>query len=372
MDMGSVRFKRRPVRTAALTSIIAIALVTGTADGSQLRSSRAPLSVTTHEAPIRLSGAGSTFDAPFFATAFADFERLYPNISIHYAAVSSGEGIRRFSLDAVNFGASDVPMTGAEQSRATGGTIVQVPVALGAVVISYNVPSLGSTPLRLSGPVLAQIYLGQIMNWNDPSIRALNPGISIPDEAITVVHRSDGSGTTYIFTNYLSTVSSEWSSGPGTNKSITWPTGYGGMGSSGVAALLKRIPGAIGYFELNYAESQTLPYAAIENRAGAFVPPFTSNVAADAAMKTNVSASDFSIVNEPGKQSYPISGYSWLLIYLHQSDRAVGTALVKLATWLTHAGQSQALATDYVPLPQNIRNLARRTVSRIVVSMAKS
>lgn len=245
-----------------------------------------------------------------------------------------------------------------------------MPVDLGAVVLSYNVAFVGPGKLlRLTGSVIAQIFLGQITNWDDPAIAALNPGLGLPNIRIIVVHRSDSSGTTYIFTNYLSSVSTAWADGPGTNKLIKWPVGYGGKGSAGVAALLKRIPGSIGYFELSYAESEFLPYAMIENEAGAFVAPFPANVAADAAMKSNVSPSDYSIVDEPGASSYPIAGYSWILLYARQKSERIASALVALVTWLTHAGQDEAATHFYVPIPQPIRDEASRTLSTVVGPM---
>jgi phosphate transport system substrate-binding protein len=217
----------------------------------------------------------------------------------------------------------------------------------------------------LTGPVLARIFLGQITRWDDPAITALNPQLDNLDENITVIHRSDSSGTTYIFTNYLASISPAWASGPGTDKSIVWPVGLGGTGSAGVAALLRRTPGSIGYFELSYAEKNALPYATLENQAGSFVPPFTANVAADAAMKPDVTSSDFSIVNEQGTKSYPISGYSWILVYEHQSNQATAAALEKLIGWLTNGGQAVAAANYFVPLPSSIRSLAATTIAKM-------
>jgi len=322
---------------------------------------------TGQPAAVSLTGAGSTFDAPFFTAAFARYHQLHPAFSVSYAAVGSGAGIKGFSAGTVDFGASDVPMTAAEQAAARGGPIVQVPVDLGAVVVSYNLDNTGglSVPLHLTGAVLAGIYLGQISKWDDPAIRALNPDDALPDEHITVVHRSDGSGTTYIFTNYLSSVSPAWAHGPGTSKTIKWPVGFGGNGSSAVAALLRALPGSIGYFELSYAESENVPYAFVQNRSGAFVPPFAANVAADASMRLDLSASSFSIVDEPGPQSYPISGYSWALLYARQPNVVTGKALVDLVEWLTHAGQQVAGAHYYVPLPPAIQALARATLEGV-------
>jgi phosphate transport system substrate-binding protein len=318
-------------------------------------------------AAVELTGAGSTFDAPFFSAAFAHHHQLHPTVSVGYAAVGSGDGFKEFSAGTVDFGASDVPMTPAEQAAAKGGPIVQVPVDLGAVVVSYNFDNTGGlmVPLHLTGAVLARIYLGQITNWDDPAITALNPRDALPNEQINVVHRSDSSGTTYILTNYLSSVSLAWAHGPGTSKTIKWPVGLGAKGSTGVAAFLEALPGSIGYFELSYAESENLPYAVIQNRSGAFVPPFAANVAADASIRPKLSASSFSIVNEPGPQSYPVSGYSWALLYAHQPNAVTGTALVNLVDWLTHAGQTVAGANYYVPLPSAIQALAQATLEAV-------
>ncbi len=356
----------RCARTAVCGALASLVLSAGIAPASPRTEARSMKSSASHVA-IQLTGAGSTFDAPFFTAAFAAYHKLNPNVTIRYDAVGSGFGISRFSAGTANFGASDVPMTTAEQATAEGGRVLQIPIDLGAVVISYNL-NVGplSQPLRLSGPVLAEIFLGQITYWDNPAIAVLNPGVLLPHEPIIVVHRSDSSGTTYIFTNYLSSVSSAWSNGPGTSKVVKWPVGIGAKRSSGVAADVEHAPGAIGYLELSYAESHDLPYFAIENLAGAFVPPFAASVAADASKNPSVSASNFSIVNEAGTASYPISGFSWLLLYQHQTDRATGSALANLVDWMLYQGQSIAAANYYVPLPVSIRLLAKYTVAKLV------
>jgi phosphate transport system substrate-binding protein len=348
------------VPLAVVIVVMPATLTTASAGGARAPRGEQP-------AAVELIGAGSTFDAPSFSAAFARYHQLHPAVSVSYAAVGSGDGIKRFSAGAVDFGASDVPMTAAEQAGVRGGPIVQVPIDLGAVVVSYNLDNTGglAVPLQLTGAVLARIYLGQITKWDDPAITALNPSDDLPDERVNVVHRSDGSGTTYLFTNYLSSVSPTWAAGPGTSKTIKWPVGFGGNGSSGVAALLKVLPGSIGYFELSYAESQNLPYAFVQNRSGAFVPPFAANVAADASVKQGLSASNFSIVDGPGPQSYPISGYSWALLYARQANTMTGTASVNLVDWLTHAGQQVAGANYYVPLPPAIEDLAQASLKEV-------
>jgi phosphate transport system substrate-binding protein len=255
-------------------------------------------------------------------------------------------------------------MDAAEIALVTGGPMLQVPVALGGEAISYNLTGV-APGLHLTGAVLANIYLGKITKWDDPAIKALNPSVTLPNEAITVVHRADGSGTSYIFTNYLSTVSSAWANGPGTGKLVAWPVGVGGQGNEGVAGQVSEVPGAIGYVELAYAIQNNFTDAAVKNAAGKWVQPTLTSVAAAAAQKPAVTATDFPIVNEPGAGSYPISGYSWALLYQNQKSAATGTSLADLFQWLTHSGQSQALALDYVPLPANIQALAQSTLLKI-------
>jgi phosphate transport system substrate-binding protein len=312
-----------------------------------------------------LAGAGSTFDAPFFAAAFAKYQQQHPGVTIGYSAVGSSAGIAAFSARQVDFGASDVPMTASEQAAAKGGPVTQVPVALGGEGIVYNLSLPAGARVHLTGPVLAAIYLGQITHWNDPALTALNPGITLPDAAINVVHRSDGSGTTYIFSNYLSSVDPAWASKVGTGKTIIWPAGEGAEGNGGVATAVNRTPYSIGYVEQAYAQGLTLPFAAIRNQAGNYVTPSAQTVAADAAQKPAITPADFSIVNQPGAASYPISGYSWALIYTHQPNQATGQALVAMLDWLTHDGQASAAANGYVPLPSGIQQLAHTMLQQI-------
>ena len=314
-----------------------------------------------------LTGAGSTFDQPFFTRAFYTYNRSNPKVTVNYASIGSGGGISQFQAGTVNFGATDVPMSSAEMAAAKGGAVLQVPLALGGEAVAYHVAGV-SNGLKMTGPILADIYLGKITSWNAPQIARLNPGVKLPNEKITVVHRSDGSGTTYIFSDYLSHVAPVWSSGPGTGKTVTWPVGLGGKGNEGVAGLVSQTPGAIGYVELAYALQNNFTFFRIQNAAGSFVLPSLQSVAADAAQKPKVTAQDFSIVDEGGDSSYPISGYSWGLVYAHQSSATTAEALAKVLDWLTHQpGQSQAASIDYVPLPPNIQQLARRTILRISV-----
>ena len=312
-----------------------------------------------------LTGAGSTFDAPFFNLAFPAYQQAHPDVAVNYAAVGSSAGITRFTAGQVNFGATDVPASAADLAGARGGPALQVPVDLGAVAVAYNVLTLSNTPLKLTGPVLAEIFLGQITKWNDPALTALNPGARLPDAYITVVHRSDGSGTTYIFSNYLSEVSPAWDSKVGTGRSLHWPAGLGGNGNGGVAAAIERTQYSIGYVERSYTTGTSLGYAAIANRDGRYTTPTPAAITAAAAAKPAITAQDFSIVNQPGPAAYPICGYSWVLVSASQPSKATGQALVNLLGWLTGPGQAYAATLGYVPLPPAIKQLATATLARV-------
>jgi phosphate transport system substrate-binding protein len=312
-----------------------------------------------------LTGAGSTFDQPLFTKAFYEYNQKNPGVTINYASIGSGGGIAQFQANTVSFGASDVPMSPADIASATGGQVLQVPVALGGEAISYNLPGV-KTGLKMTPGVLAGIFLGTIKKWNDSAIQKLNPGVKLPSNPITTVHRSDGSGTTYIFTDYLSTVSPNWKAGPGTGKSVSWPVGIGGQGNEGVAGAIQQTPYTVGYVELAYALQNHFTYAKIQNADGAFVAPSLKSVAADAAQKPDINDVNFSIVDQEGASSYPISGYSWGLIYQLQKNTTTGTALVKVLDWLSHApGQAVAESLEYVPLPANIQALARSTLLQV-------
>jgi phosphate transport system substrate-binding protein len=298
---------------------------------------------------VRLVGAGSTFDAPFFQKAFGVYMAKHP-VTISYRAVGSGGGIQQFSKGLVDFGASDVPMNDAELQAAQTvvGPVVQAPIALGGIAIAYNLPSI-AVPLQLDGPTLAQIFLGKITRWNDAAIKKLNPSLTLPNLAVTPVHRSDSSGTTYITTDYLSTVSSPWQTGIGTAKSVAWPTGVGGNGYAGVAAAIQQRLGAVGYIELDYALTNHISYAKVKNRFGYFVWPTVATVRTAAAQRPYISATDFSIVNALGVGSYPIAGYSWVL--LPERPKANDLALIQLFRWLAMDGQK----LNTIPLPYDVQ-----------------
>jgi phosphate transport system substrate-binding protein len=273
---------------------------------------------------------------------------------VNYQAIGSGAGIQQFTAKTVDFGATDVPLNPTSELPAAekaGGPVLQIPITLGGVSVVYNVPGAKSG-LRLDGPTLAKIYLGLIKTWNDKAIKKLNPKAKLPSLAITVVHRSDGSGTSYIFTNYLSDVSASWQGSVGTGKLPNWPTGVGGKGTPGVAQIVQSTPGAIGYVEQAYVIENGMKEAALENRSKVFLEPTVPTVSAAAAAFPHVTALDFSIVNAKGKNAYPIAGYSWVLLYKHPADAAKGAALKKLFKWMLTKGQGIARSLDYVELPK--------------------
>ena len=370
MSAHTIRLGSRPRRSphpVTWAAAAAIALLTAactSATGPGTAASVVAAASPGGHAPT-LTGAGSTFDAPFFSVAFARYQQQHPGVTIGYSAVGSSAGITAFSARQVDFGASDVPMTGREQAAAKGGPITQVPVALGGEGVVYNLSLPAGARLHLTGPVLAAIFLGQITRWTDPAVTELNPGVSLPPARINVVHRSDGSGTTYIFSNYLSSADPAWAATVGTGKTLRWPVGEGAEGNGGVAAAVNRTSFSIGYVEEAYSQGLLLPFAAIRNQAGNYVVPSTQSVAADAAQKPDITPADFSIVNQPGAASYPISGYSWALIYTRQHNQTTGQALVTMLDWLTHDGQASAAANGYVPLPTQIAQLARTMLRQI-------
>jgi len=323
-----------------------------------------------------LTGAGATFPAPIYQKWFADYAAK-TGVKINYQQIGSGGGIRQLSEQTVDFGASDAPMSDDEMAKAKGGQVLHFPTVLGAVVITYNLPGV-TRSLRLTGDVVADLFLGQITKWNDPKIAALNPGVKLPAMDVLVAHRSDGSGTSYIFTDYLTAVSPAWASGPGKGKEVKWPVGLGGKGNDGVAGLVKQTPGAIGYVELAYVKQNKLPYAELKNASGQFIAPTIESVTAAAAGAARAlpPTTDFrvSIVNAPGREAYPISSFTWLLVYANQSDATKGKKLVDFMRWAFHEGERSAGTLDYAPLPANmIAMLDRRltTVKLGTVGMAR-
>ncbi|HTL66614.1 MAG TPA: phosphate ABC transporter substrate-binding protein PstS [Lacunisphaera sp.] len=299
-----------------------------------------------------INGAGSTFDYPAFTKWFDAYAKIDGEVRFNYQSIGSGGGQKQLLAQTVDFGASDAPMTDDAMSKAPY-KILHLPVVAGSVAVTYNLP--GNPTLNFDAETLAGIYLGKITRWNDPKIAALNSGVSLPDLSIVVVHRSDGSGTTFIFTDYLSVVSPEWASSVGKSVSVKWPTGLGGKGSEGVSGQVKQLPGAIGYVEQAYADQNHLPVAKLKNQAGEFVSP--SAEAASKAMATATIPEDFrfSMVNAPGSGAYPIAGASWVLIYQHQANATNGKKLVAFLKWAVTEGQKLTPALSYAPLPENVQ-----------------
>lgn len=316
-------------------------------------------------AATQITGAGSTFDFPFFQKAFYEYSEKNPAVAVNYQAIGSGGGIEQFTAKTVDFGATDVPMDAKELARAKGD-VLQIPITLGGAGVAYNLPGI-KKGLHMTRELVADIYLGKITKWNDPAIEKLNRGVKLPDMAITVVHRSDGSGTTYIFTDFLSSVSAEWKQKVGTGKSVQWPapSSVGGKGNEGVAGLVRQTPGAIGYVELAYLLQNNMPYALLQNRAGKYVFPTIATVRAAAATKPSVSATDFSIVDSACANCYPISGYSWVLLYKKPDDPQRGSMTKKIMTWLATTAQPIAQTVDYVPLPANVQKSALKVLGEM-------
>ncbi|HEX6504383.1 MAG TPA: phosphate ABC transporter substrate-binding protein PstS [Terriglobales bacterium] len=311
-----------------------------------------------------LNGAGATFPYPMYSKWFSDYHKLHPDVEINYQSIGSGGGIRQVLAGTVDFGASDGPMTD-EQLAQAKVKILHIPTVLGAVVPAYNVPGV-SGELRFSPEVMADICLGKIANWNDKAIAKDNPGVKLPDKPILVVHRSDGSGTNYIFTDYLSKVSAEWQSRVGKGTSVKWPVGLGAKGNEGVAGMVRQMEGAFGYVELIYAVQNKIPYGAVRNAAGNWLRGSLEGATAAAASVKNMPA-DFrvSITNAPGKDAYPISSFTWLLIPTQSKDAAKGKIVVDFLNWMLADGEKETTQLDYAPLPENVAAKVKEAIKQV-------
>src|SRR6266516_4203727 len=340
-----------------LTRLVAMALLSLTlilaACGGTTTTSGTP-SGPTCPSVSQLNGAGSTFINPLFSKMFAEYPNAKCGLNVNYQSVGSGAGINDLLQGIVNFGATDAPMSATQLAQSTKGSIVHIPLTIGAVDVSYNLSSV-SGHLNLTGPVIANIYLGTVKYWDDPQIKAINSGMSLPHQTITVVHRSDGSGTTGIFTHYLSAVSPDWQSKVGAGTTVNWPTGVGGKGNAGVAAQVKSTAGSIGYNELAYVLANNIQYAAVENANKKFVlPSVESATAASQNISTFPDDLRFYFVNAPGDGSYPVTGFTWVVVYQNQSNTDKGKAVANMLWWVTHDGQQYATSLNYVPLPQTV------------------
>jgi len=312
------------------------------------------LATQTNAAPVNVTGAGSTFDYPAFTKWFEAYKAVDSGVQFNYQSIDSGGGINNLTRQTVDFGASDAPMTDAAMAAAPG-KILHIPVVAGGVAIIYNLP--GELKLKLDGDTLAGIYLGNITNWHDPKIAALNPGVSLPDLAIVPVHRADGSGTSFIFTDYLSSVNPAWADSVGKASSVKWPAGIGlaAKGSEGVAGQVKQVSGGIGYAELAYANQNKIPFADVKNSSGNFISPAPDSVSAALATAKIPDDFRFSMVNAPGEQAYPIAGASWVLVYQKQKAADHGAKLVAFLKWAVTDGQKLSSALDYAPLPEAVQ-----------------
>jgi phosphate transport system substrate-binding protein len=316
----------------------------------------------------QINGAGATFPFVIYSKWFDEYNKKHPEVRINYQSVGSGAGIRQVSSQTVFFGATDGPMTD-EQLKAAPGRIVHFPTVLGAVVPVYNIPGIKAS-LKFTGTAIADIILGKITKWNDPQLTALNPGVALPATDITVVHRSDGSGTTYIWVDYLSKVSPEFRTRVGVNTSVKWPTGIGGKGNEGVSGLVTQTPGAFGYVELIYALQTKIAYGQVQNMAGEFIEASVPSVTAAAAATAAQMPADFrvSITNAPGKGVYPISSFTWLLLYESPKDVNQSKMMVDFLKWALTDGQSLAGGLGYAPLPESVVKLELAALARIKVS----
>ncbi len=331
-------------RTFLLGAVTAAVLISGAL--------RAP-------AQMLINGAGATFPYPLYSKWFDQYTRVDPSVRFNYQSIGSGGGQKQILAQTVDFGASDGPMSNENLAKAPG-KLLHIPTVAGAVVITYNLP--GKPSLKLDGPLIADIFLGRITKWNDRRIAELNTGVNLPSTDIIVAHRSDGSGTSYIFTDYLSSVSKEWETKVGRNTSVKWPSGLGAKGNEGVAGQVQQLPGTIGYVELAYANQNKLPVAEVKNAAGRFIAPTIASVTAALASAKVPDDFRFSMVNPPGEDAYPISGATWLLVYEQQKDPAKGKKLVEFLNWAMTKGESVAPTLDYAPLPDNLKT---RVLERI-------
>jgi len=308
----------------------------------------------------KLTGAGATFPYPIYSKWFSEYAAAHPGVEINYQPIGSGGGIRQVTSGLVDFGATDTPASD-EQLAASKIKLTHIPTVLGAVVPVFNVP--GVSDIKFSSDVLADIYLGKIVSWNDTRIAKDNPGVSLPNLQIIVVHRSDGSGTTFIFTDYLSKVSKEWAGGPGKGASPSWPAGVGGKGNEGVAGLVRQLPGAIGYVELIYALQNKISFGEVKNAAGNFVRASIEGVT-EAAASVKQMPADYriSITNAPGANTYPISSFTWLLVPLKSPDAAKGKVLKDLLSWIVNSGESEVQTLSYAPLPKSVAEKVLKTI----------
>jgi phosphate transport system substrate-binding protein len=341
----------RLVRSLVTSAVLVLILLCGPAHSQML-----------------INGAGSTFGYPIYSKWFDEYVKVDPAVRFNYQSIGSGGGIMMLRNKTVDIGATDAPLSEAQQAQMPG-PVLHFPSVMGAVVVMYNLAEV-KQHIRLTGPVIADIYLGKVVKWADPEITALNPGVTFPDEPIVTAHRSDGSGTTFIFSDYLSKVSPAWAKKVGKGTSLKWPVGLGGKGSEGVTGLVQQTPGGIGYVELTYALTNKIPYAVVKNHDGKWINPRLAGVTAAAASAASNMPADFrvSITNAPGAESYSISSFTWLLIYKNQTDKSKGPAIVKFLKWGLTDGQKYASPLNYAPLPQAVIDRELTQINQLIGS----
>ncbi|GFE57936.1 phosphate ABC transporter substrate-binding protein PstS [Geobacter sp. AOG1] len=334
-------------------SLLALAIVAAAAVAGQAH------------AETLINGAGATFPYPIYSKWFSEYAKVDPSVKFNYQSIGSGGGIKQITAQTVDFGASDAFLSD-EQLKAAPGKLIHIPTVMGAVVVTYNIPGVPKG-LKLKVEDVADIFLGKITKWNDPRIADDNPGVKLPNQPIVVVHRSDGSGTTNIFTDFLSGVSAEWTQKVGKGTSVKWPIGLGGKGNEGVAGQVKNTNYTIGYVELAYAFENKLPFATLKNKSGHWVEPSIKSTSAAAAAAVKHMPADYriSLVNQPGKDAYPIVGFTWLLVYEQQKDKVKGKKLVEFLHWELAKGQKMASALLYAPLPENVEKMVEKTIKTI-------
>lgn len=360
--------KTQRLSIAAIAAAAALSIIACQKTETSSTATTGTSGTTGTSAPVRLQGAGSTFDTPLFSKVFDAYEKV-GGAQVNYQSIGSGGGVQQLTKGVVDFGASDFPLND-EQTKAAeaaGGAVVHVPVTMGAVSIGYNLPVDG---VKLDGATLSGIYLGKITKWNDPKIAALNPGVKLPSTAIAVVHRAEGSGTTFIFTSYLAAVNPEWKSKVGAAGSVDWPTGVGAKGSEGVSGQVMNTPGGIGYFEMAYAHENHIKSALLKNANGKFVEPSVQGAAAAGAGAAANMPADLKavFVNAPGDTSYPIAGFSWIVAFKDQKDATKGQALINLLKYVVTDGQKFAEPLEYAPLPKQVQDLDMKAISSMTIA----
>ena len=353
--------------SSVLGAVLVWAMVAAACGGGGDSGPVRPPSEGAPSGTVQINGAGATFPYPIYSKWFSEYNKLHPTVQINYQSIGSGGGIRQLLERTVFFGATDQPMSDEMLAKAPGA-ILHFPTVLGAVVPIYNIEGL-STQIKFTGPVLADIFLGKITKWNDPAIAKNNPGVSLPSGNITVAHRSDGSGTTFVFADYLSKISPEWKQKVGANSSLNWPVGVGGKGNEGVAGLVRQTPGSLGYVELVYALQNKISYGAVQNRSGEFIVPDVASVTAAAAGAIPTMPKDFrvSITDSPGKGAYPISSFTWILLYEDPQDKNQARVMNDFTKWALTDGQAMAGELGYARLPEQLVPLELEQLNRIKV-----